>query len=129
MKALIGKINGFFAENISGMKLVQIFHREEEKKTEFQDLNNEYFKATIFQVKMNSFFRPAIEIFQTIAIAFLIWYGMGKILNHSIELGVLYAFTNYIKQFFEPINDLAENYNTIQSAVVSADRVFEQASP
>ncbi len=125
MKSLIGRINGFFAENISGMKLVQIFHIEEEKRSEFQDLNNEYFKSTIFQVKMNSVFRPAIEIFQTLAIAFLIWYGMGKILNYSIELGVLYAFTNYIKQFFEPINDLAENYNTIQSAVVSADRIFE----
>lgn len=125
MKALIGRINGFYAENISGMKLVQIFHREDEKRTEFQDLNNEYFKSTIFQVKMNSVFRPAIEIFQTVAIALLIWYGMGKILNNTLELGVLYAFTNYIKQFFEPINDLAENYNTIQSAVVSADRVFE----
>ncbi len=125
MKALIGRINGFYAENISGMKLVQIFHREEEKRKEFQDLNNEYYKATIFQVKMNSFFRPAIEIFQTLAIAFLIWYGMGRILDKTIEIGVLYAFTNYIKQFFEPINDLAENYNTIQSAIVSADRVFE----
>lgn len=125
MKALIGRINGFFAENISGMKLVQIFHIEEEKRKEFQKLNNEYFKATIFQVRMNSFFRPAIEIFQTLAIAFLIWYGLGRILNHTLEIGVLYAFTNYIKQFFEPINDLAENYNTIQSAVVSADRVFE----
>lgn len=125
MKALIGRINGFYAENISGMKLVQIFHREDEKSTEFQDLNNEYFKSTIFQVKMNSVFRPAIEIFQTVAIALLIWYGMGKILDNTLELGVLYAFTNYIKQFFEPINDLAENYNTIQSAVVSADRVFE----
>lgn len=125
IKALIGRINGFYAENISGMKLVQIFHIEEEKKKEFQDLNNEYFKTTIFQVRMNSFLRPAIEIFQTIAIAFLIWYGMGKILDSTLELGVLYAFTNYIKQFFAPINDLAENYNTIQSAIVSADRVFE----
>lgn len=125
MKALIGRINGFYAENISGMKLVQIFHREEEKRKEFQDLNNEYYNATIFQVRMNSFFRPAIEIFQTIAIAFIIWYGMGRILKSTIEIGTLYVFTNYIKQFFEPINDLAENYNTIQSAIVSADRVFE----
>ncbi len=125
MKALIGKINGFIAENISGMKLVQIFHIEEEKRKEFQDLNNEYYRSTIFQVRMNSFFRPAIEIFQTLAIAVLIWYGLQRILNQTLEIGVLYAFTNYIKQFFEPINDLAENYNTIQSAIVSADRVFE----
>lgn len=125
MKALIGRINGFFAENISGMKVVQIFRREEEKRKEFEDLNNEYFNSTIFNVRMNSFLRPLIEIFETVAISILIWYGMGKISNHTLQLGVLYAFTTYIKQFFAPVNDMAENYSTIQSAVVSADRVFE----
>lgn len=125
MKALIGRINGFFAENISGMKVVQIFRREEEKRKEFEDLNDEYFNSTIFNVRMNSFLRPLIEIFETVAISLLIWYGMGKIAGHTLELGVLYAFTNYIKQFFEPVNDMAENYSTIQSAVVSAERIFE----
>lgn len=125
MKGLIGRINGFFAENISGMKLVQIFHREEEKKKEFEELNNKYFKSTLTNIKMISLLRPIIEIFESLAIAFLIWYGMGKVSSNTIEIGVLYAFTNYIKQFFEPINDFAENYNTIQSAVVSADRIFE----
>ncbi|MDD4680710.1 MAG: ABC transporter ATP-binding protein, partial [Clostridia bacterium] len=63
--------------------------------------------------------------FNTLAIAFLVWYGMGRIMDNTLGIGVLYAFTNYIKQFFAPINDLAEQYNTIQSAVVSADRVYE----
>jgi ATP-binding cassette subfamily B protein len=125
MKSLIGQINGFFAENISGMKLVQIFNRELEKQKEFKFLNDKYFKSTMFQVQMNSLLRPIIEILQTLTIAILVWYGMGKIIGGTLELGVLYAFTTYIKQFFEPINDLAENYNTIQSAIVSADRIFE----
>ena len=125
MKSLIGRINGFFAENISGMKLVQIFNRENEKQKEFKLLNDKYFKSTMFQVQMNSLLRPIIEILQTLTVAILVWYGMGKIIGGTLELGVLYAFTTYIKQFFEPINDLAENYNTIQSAVVSADRIFE----
>lgn len=125
IKSLIGRINGFFAENISGMKLVQIFNREWEKQQEFKELNDKYFKSTMFQVHMNSLLRPIIEILQTMTIAILIWYGMGKIIGGTLELGVLYAFTTYIKQFFEPINDLAENYNTIQSAAVSADRIFE----
>lgn len=125
IKSLIGRINGFFAENISGMKLVQIFHREQEKQKEFKDLNDWYFKSTMFQVQMNSLLRPIIEILQTLTIAILIWYGMGRIMGGALELGVLYAFTTYVKQFFDPINDLAENYNTIQSAVVSADRIFE----
>lgn len=125
MKSLIGQINGFFAENISGMKLVQIFNRELEKQKEFKYLNDKYFKSTMFQVQMNSLLRPIIEILQTLTVAILVWYGMGKIIGGTLELGVLYAFTTYIKQFFEPINDLAENYNTIQSAIVSADRIFE----
>lgn len=125
IKSLIGRINGFFAENISGMKLVQIFNRELEKQKEFKELNDKYFKSTIFQVQMNSLLRPIIEILHALTIAILVWYGMGKIIGGTLELGLLYAFTTYIKQFFEPINDLAENYNTIQSAVVSADRIFE----
>jgi len=125
MKSLIGKINGFMAENISGMKIVQIFHGEKEKNEEFSALNNEYFKATLFQVWMNSFLKPAADVFQSLAVAILIWYGMGKIYDQSLSIGILYAFTTYIKQFFSPISDLADNYTTIQSALVSADRIFE----
>lgn len=125
MKSLIGKINGFMAENISGMKLVQIFCGEKEKKEEFVNLNNDYFKATLFQVWMNSFLKPAADVFQSLAVAILIWYSMGKIADQTLSVGVLYAFTTYIKQFFTPISDLADNYTTIQSALVSADRIFE----
>lgn len=125
MKSLIGRINGFMAENISGMKIIQIFNGEKEKKEEFLNLNNEYNKATLFQVWMNSFLKPAADVFQSLAVAILIWYGMGKISNNTVSIGVLYAFTNYIKQFFDPISDLADNYTTIQSALVSADRIFE----
>ena len=125
VKSLIGRINGFFAENISGMKLVQIFNREPEKQKEFKELNDDYFKSTMFQVRMNSLLRPIIEILQTATIAILLWYGTGRIMGNTLELGVLYAFTNYIKQFFNPINELAENYNMVQSAIVSADRIFE----
>ena len=125
IKSLTGQINGFFAENISGMKLVQIFNRQKEKQEEFKDLNDRYYKASLIRLTLNSVLMPAVEIFNTLAIAILVWYGMGRIMNQSLELGVLYAFTNYIKQFFAPINDLAEKYNTIQSAAVSGDRIFE----
>jgi ATP-binding cassette, subfamily B, multidrug efflux pump len=125
IKSLIGKINGFMAENISGMRIIQIFRAENEKKKEFSEINDAYFKATVFQVWLNSFLKPAADFLQSIAVAIILWYGMGKILNHNLELGVLYAFTSYIKQFFNPISDLADNYTTIQSALVSADRIFE----
>lgn len=125
MKSLIGRINGFMAENISGMRLIQIFHGEKEKKKSFARLNNDYYKVTSFQVWMNSFLKPAAIVFEDLAVAILIWYGMGKIANQTLQIGVLYAFTTYIKQFFDPISDLADNYTNIQSAFVSADRICE----
>lgn len=125
MKSLIGRINSFMAENISGMKIIQIFRGEKEKKDEFLKLNEDYFKTTLFQVRMNSLLRPAADFFQNITIALLLWYSMGKIAGSVLEIGVLYAFTTYVKQFFAPISNLADNYTTIQSAIVSADRIFD----
>lgn len=125
MKVLIGRLNGFMAENISGMKIIQILGGEKEKKEEFLELNDAYFQTTLFQVRLNSFLRPAADIFQNLAISILIWYGMGQIAAHTLEIGILYAFTTYIKQFFAPISNLADSYTTIQSALVSADRIFE----
>ncbi len=125
MKALIGRINGFFSENIDGMKTVQAFNRQKNKLGEFKSLNKEYYDSTLFQIKMNSLLRPLMEVVNSLTIALLVVYGYYGISGGILELGVVYAFTTYIKQFFEPINDLAEKYNTIQSAAVSADRVFE----
>lgn len=130
MKRLIGSINAYFAENIAGMRIVQAFNRQREKLREFTALNDEYFHTTVVQVVMHSFLRPAMEVVNSLAIALLVWYGCHRILGlgagtvaAGLEIGVLYAFTDYIKRFFEPINDLAEKYNTVQSALVSSQRI------
>ena len=125
LKSLTGRINGFFAENMSGMRLVQIFRKEKEKHDEFAELNTAYYRSARTQVRMNSLMRPLVEVVNQLGIAILIWYGCKQIGLGNLEIGVLYAFTNYIKQFFDPINDLAEKYTTISSAVVSTDRIFE----
>ena len=125
LKALTGRINGFFAENMSGMRIVQIFRKENEKHAEFDELNVGYFHAARTQVRMNSLMRPLVEVVNQLGIAIMVWYGCRHIGLGTLEIGMLYAFTNYIKQFFEPINDLAEKYTTISSAVVSTDRIFE----
>jgi len=125
MKALIARINGFFAENMAGMKVVQAFNRQKEKMGEFEDLNAKYFRSAMVQVTMNSFLRPVMEVINSLAIALLIYFGYNKIAGGLLDIGVLYAFTTYIKQFFEPINDLAEKYTTISSALVSTDRIYE----
>ena len=125
VRALIANINGFFAENISGMKLVQIFNREKEKYKEFEALNKQYNEASITEVTLVALFKPASELINSLAISLIIWYCAGRIFNASLEIGLLYAFITYIKKFFGPINDLADKYNTIQSGTVSAERIFE----
>ena len=125
VKHLIGAINGFFAENISGMRLVQLYRREVQKMKEFDLLNNAYFKASLIQIRINSLLRPMMEVINSMVIALVIWFAVGRIVDNVLQVGVLYAFTNYIKQFFEPINELSEQYSTLQSATVSVDRIFE----
>ncbi len=125
MKSIIGRINGFFAENISGMRIVQAFNRTTEKLGEFKELNGAYYKTTKFQVMMNTFLRPTMEVINSLVIALVVAYGFHRVTGGFIEVGILYAFTTYVKQFFEPINDLAEKYTTVQSALVSTERIYE----
>ena len=124
MKAIIGQINGFFAENVAGMRIVQAFERQAEKLKEFRELNAAYFVTTKTQVMLNSFLRPAMEIINSLVIALILCVGFKRV-GFGVEVGVIYAFTTYVKQFFEPINDLAEKYTTVQSALVSTERVYE----
>lgn len=125
MKQMVGQINGFFSENIDGMRTVQAFNREQEKSDEFAELNEGYFKTTLLQIRMHSLLRPLMEVVNNLAIAVILVVGCHGILGSWLEVGVVYAFTTYIQKFFEPINDLADKYNTIQSAAVSAERIFE----
>lgn len=126
MKAIIGKINGFIAESLSGIRVVQVFSREMEKCEELFELDRQYKKTTRFQVLMNGIMRPVMEVVNAGAIFLLLvaGYKLAGIDPTIAEAGVLVAMTTYIKQFFEPINDLAEKYNTVQSSLVSADRIF-----
>ncbi|KWX77052.1 ABC transporter ATPase [Paenibacillus riograndensis] len=125
MKHYIGQINGFIAESISGMRDIQIFRAEKEKEQQFLKLNGEYFNTTLIQVRLNSILKPASDMFQSLAVAILVWYSVGRIAGGTLQIGVLYAFTTYIKQFFAPVSDLADKYTSIQSALVSTERIFE----
>lgn len=125
MKHFIGQINGFIAESISGMRVIQIFRAEKEKEEQFLKLNGEYFNTTLIQVRLNSILKPASDMFQSLAIAILVWYSVGRISGGTLQIGVLYAFTAYIKQFFAPVSDLADKYTSIQSALVSTERIYD----
>jgi len=125
MKATIAHINSFMAENISGMKIVQIFHREKEKYEELLNLDKKFFKFSLTEVVLNSLCRPLVDIINNLTIAFVILVCASRIFTNELEIGVLYAFITYIKQFFEPIAEISEKYTSIQASFVSADRIFE----
>lgn len=125
MKALIGRLNGFLAEHISGMRHIQSFHREANRLEDFDALNREYCDTTRTQIRLNSLLRPLMELVNTLGVVLLIALGLRALNAGDLPIGILYAFTTYIRQFFDPINDLAERYTTVQSSMVSADRIFE----
>ena len=125
MKALIGKINGFIAESLSGISVIQSFSRTVEKCRQLYQLDRDYRKTTMFQVFINGILRPVMEVVNSAAIVLVLLVGfkLTGMDTTLAEAGVLVAMTTYIRQFFEPINDLAEKYNTVQSSLVSADRI------
>lgn len=125
MKRNIGRLNGFLAENISGMKTVQIFHRERQKFNEYNKIEKDYFESSLREVVLNSLGRPIVEVINNLAVAALVWVCAGDILSGTFEYGVLYTFISYVREFFQPINEIADKYTSLQSAVVSSERIFE----
>lgn len=120
----IAKINASLQENISGMRVVQMFARESENYRRFSKINHDYFLANMRQIVIFAIFRPLIEIISAGAIALIIWYGGGQVLLEAISLGTLVAFLSYVQMFFQPIRDLSEKFNTLQAAMASSERIF-----
>ncbi len=123
MKQIVGQINGFFSETVQGMRIIRAFNREADKLREFRTLNAAYFHTTKTQVMLNSFLKPVMDVINNLVIALLVAVGWRLMTGGTLNVGLLYAFTTYAKQFFQPINDLAEKYTTVQSALVSAERI------
>ena len=117
-------MNSFFHENFSGIKVVQLFRREKENSRRFQKINEGHYLANMKQISIYAFFVPLVEILSSGAIGLLLWYGGGKVIQEMITLGVLVAFLSYIRMFFQPIRDLSEKYNILQSAMASLERIF-----
>jgi ATP-binding cassette subfamily B multidrug efflux pump len=120
----IARINSSLNENISGMRVVQIFNRQQENYRRFNQINHENFLANMRQIRVFAVFRPLIEIIGSFGIALLIWYGGAKVISETLSLGSLVAFLSYIQMFFRPIRDLSEKYNIMQAAMASSERIF-----
>lgn len=124
VRVRIAKINASLAENISGMKTVQIFGKEAKKFKEFDAVNKSYLNASTKQIFIFAVFRPAIDLLYAIALSFLLWFGGSMVLQSKIEVGTLFVFVTYLMQFFSPIYDITEKYDILQSAMASSERIF-----
>jgi ATP-binding cassette subfamily B protein len=124
VRVRLARINAFLSEHISGMKIVQLFVTEHKKSKEFEKINKDYYDANMRQLTIFAIFRPSMDVIYSLTLALLIWYGGKDIISHKIEFGVLYAFVNYLQQLFQPIFDISEKYDILQSAMASAERIF-----
>jgi ATP-binding cassette subfamily B multidrug efflux pump len=120
----IAAINAFLQERISGIRIVQLFVQEKSQLRSFEELNHKNYLASMRQIKIFAIFMPSIEVFSSIGIGLLIWYGGGKVIGEQLSLGSLVAFIGYIQMFFKPIRDISEKYNIMQSAMASMERIF-----
>lgn len=120
----IARLNSFVQEHINGMSVVQLFNREKKEKEKFVGINADHRKAHIKTIFYFSIFWPLVEVFASLAMALVVWYGGGRALIGDVTFGVLLAFIQYVRQFFNPIRGLSEKYNTLQSALASSERIF-----
>lgn len=123
-KAQLGKINAGLNENITGMKVIQMFKQENSIYRRFDEINQAYLKTSKDSISIHGIFRPSIEILKSCATATLIYFGGRYVLKQEIPFGVLYLFTSYVGKFFRPILDLSEKFNILQSALSSSERIF-----
>lgn len=117
-------INTFLSEHLSGMKIIQIFGRQERKFEEFHDKNSKLYKAFYREMLMYAVFRPLIYILSILSLMIVLWFGSRNVFDEIISVGTLYIFSNYIRSFFDPIQELAEQFSTLQSSIASAEKIF-----
>jgi ABC-type multidrug transport system fused ATPase/permease subunit len=125
LRAKVAKLNVFLQERISGMRIIQLFVKEEKQMQDFAAINHENYLAGIKQVRVFAIFMPAMEWVGTFAVALLIWYGGGKVIQNQLSLGALVAFISYLQMFFRPIRDISEKYSIMQAAMASTERIVE----
>ena len=120
----ISKMNAFLQEQISGMRLVQIFHIEKSSMRRFKTINREYTKANLDSVLYYAVFYPVVEIISAASLGLMVWWGAKGVIGESVSMGALIAFPIYLNMLFNPIRILADKFNTLQMGLVASDRVF-----
>jgi ATP-binding cassette subfamily B protein len=121
----LARLNSYMQEHVTGMNIIQIFHKQKSEKEKFSSINNDYRQANIKSVFYYAVFFPTVELLSSIAVGLIIWYGGGEVIKDTLTVGVIIAFTQFVEQFFRPIRDLSEKYNIMQTAMASSERIFK----
>lgn len=125
IRSRLAGINAYIQEAITGISIIQIFLREKDTLSRFGELNQRYFNATLTQIHIFGVFIPLIEVMNSLTLALIVWYGGGQVLQEHMTLGVLTAFIAYMRLFFQPLRELSQKYSIVQSAMASAERIFQ----
>jgi ATP-binding cassette subfamily B protein len=125
IRTQLAKLNSFLSETLSGISIIQLFGRQETNRLTFEDLSEGYLRKTLRQIKLFGTFMPLTEFMSSAAIAVILWYGGGEVLQQRLTLGELVAFISYMRLFFQPLRELAQKYSVVQSAMASAERIFQ----
>uniref|UniRef100_A0A7C3J5R2 ABC transporter ATP-binding protein n=1 Tax=candidate division WOR-3 bacterium TaxID=2052148 RepID=A0A7C3J5R2_UNCW3 len=124
VRVAVAKLNAFISESISGVSLIQSFHKEKESFDDFNRIGKEFYDANMNQLFIFSIFRPLIDVISSLTLAVLIYFGSQGIFKGEFTLGILFAFFSYIELFFRPIFDFSEKYNIYQGAMAASEKIF-----
>jgi ABC-type multidrug transport system fused ATPase/permease subunit len=120
----LGLVTATLAEDISGMRVVQSFTREPTSQTSFRGINDAYRSANYETVVLNGVYFPTVDVLSTLATAIVLGFGGALVLDGSVTVGTLFAFTLYLSNFFDPVQQLSQLYNTFLSATAALDRII-----
>jgi ATP-binding cassette subfamily B multidrug efflux pump len=124
IRTRLARLNAYLQERLSGMRVVQLFGREADSAARFSALNREHLEAHLRSITIYAVFFPVVEVLTAVAMALLLYYGGLRTIHGTLTVGVLAAFIQLTRRFFQPLQDLSEKFNLLQSAMASSERVF-----
>ena len=125
VRTQVARLNSFVQEHLTGMRIIQLFNREEEELKKFDAINSEHRDANVRSVWYYSIFFPVVDILSAVSIGLIVWWGAGGVIQGEVTFGSLVAFIMYINMLFRPIRELADKFNTLQMGMVSSERIFK----
>jgi ATP-binding cassette subfamily B protein len=124
IRVRLARLTSYLQEHLSGMPVVQLFGRESASAARFAELNDEHLEAHLRSITVYAIFFPVVELLTAVSLALLLWYGGLRAVGGTLTVGVLAAFIQLTRRFFQPLQDLAEKFNLLQSAMASSERIF-----